>query len=165
MPAMIRSQPTYFQTPSDIASTDHGPASSSENGTNQAAPEPTGGFLAWRSVSILGGDPRGRGSDGAVAAQCAAATFSSAIQKPMSVVNPALRVRRHGCISFLEDIDPVFGLGELYKRKPQGGFGGDLAGKPSGPLATRTAPLPVREEAEPAVGIGGMAPSPRRYLR
>ena len=142
---MIRSQPTYFQTPSDIASTNHRPGSFSANGTKKAAPEPTGGFLACASVSVLGGAPAAA-STTALSPHDVAGDFVVGNAKADERGEYRLRVCSHGCISLLKQIDPGLGFGQFSRRKPQGGFGGDLAGEPSGPFTTGTAPLPVCEE-------------------
>ncbi len=49
---MIADHPTDFHTPSDMARTFQGARSRYENTTNEAPPEPTGGFFVGLSVSI-----------------------------------------------------------------------------------------------------------------
>ena len=54
-----RSQAIGFQTPSDMASTTQVRFNPAENGTNAAAPEPTGGVLRRPLVSSRAGSPPG----------------------------------------------------------------------------------------------------------
>ena len=83
----MRSQPAYFQTPSDITSTDHGLVSFFANGTNDA-PDPTGGFLIWRSVGARGVSSADQART-ALSPLEAPASAWPAMHKPMSVVKPA----------------------------------------------------------------------------
>src|SRR5262245_42738866 len=83
-----RSQPTYFQTPSLIATTRHGAARLIPKGTHTAPPEPTGGFFLCPAVSTCAGPPAVTAT-AALSPLDAPATKPPPTTRPMSVVSPA----------------------------------------------------------------------------
>ena len=148
--ATRRSQPTYFHTPSDIASTRHGSLTAAAKETATAAPQPTGGFFCCPAVSSVALPPltRSAAESPAGGADHPASINAQAYQRG----EPRDGVCCDSGIRLTNDARPCRRINQSLRSAGESAAQSRLAGELGRRPAPRLSALAIGHQAHPAIG-------------